>query len=304
MLDDQRFARNAEPNEAQLSRVMIRRLKSDLVDAKGNRIYPIRKLAILPIEYSEDEKFIQDLLKSYINEREVNDKEAKKVGAFVYTLLKKRLTSSPAAFYSTLSRHLETIQGRSQKKETNKQNDQRRLRRAIAKVEENYDKDSLRDAAEMDAIKEAGRRMRPPTESELNKIQRLKNWANTARHQSDAKAEAIVKWIKKHIKSGNQWTDERVILFTEYRTTQSWLQEILVANGFGGERLNLIYGGMDDDEREAIKAGFQADPKTITCKDTFSYRRSLRRHRLTKTLPFHDTYRNPIQSKCNGATKR
>ena len=79
LLDDQRFARNAEPNESQLSRVMIRRLKSDLVDAKGNRIYPIRKLAILPIEYTEDEKFIQDLLKSYINEREVNDKEAKKL---------------------------------------------------------------------------------------------------------------------------------------------------------------------------------------------------------------------------------
>ena len=35
LLDDQRFARNILPDEKQLSQVMIRRLKSDLVDADG-----------------------------------------------------------------------------------------------------------------------------------------------------------------------------------------------------------------------------------------------------------------------------
>ena len=36
LLDDQRFARNILPDEKRLSQVMIRRLKSDLVDADGN----------------------------------------------------------------------------------------------------------------------------------------------------------------------------------------------------------------------------------------------------------------------------
>lgn len=35
LLDDQRFSRNVLPSEEQLARVMVRRLKSDLVDAKG-----------------------------------------------------------------------------------------------------------------------------------------------------------------------------------------------------------------------------------------------------------------------------
>lgn len=261
LLDDQRFARNADPNEAQLARVMIRRLKSDLVDADGNRIYPTRRLAILPIEYSEDEKAAQELLKAYIQEREHNDKETKKIGAFVYTLLKKRLASSPAAFSVTLARHIETIQGQSRTNKSHKKSDERRLRRAIAKLAEDYDKDDLRDAAEIEAIDEEGRRMRAPSPNELEKLQKLQNWANGARHRPDAKADAIIHWLKTHIKNGENWSDERVILFTEYKTTQSWLQEILVANGFGGDRLNLIYGGMDDDEREAIKAGFQADPQ-------------------------------------------
>ena len=261
LLDDQRFARNADPNEAQLARVMIRRLKSDLVDADGNRIYPNRRLAILPIEYSEDEKSAQELLKAYIREREHNDKETKKIGAFVYTLLKKRLASSPAAFSVTLARHIETIQGQNRTNKSHKKSDERRLRRAIAKLAEDYDKDDLRDAAEIEAIDEEGQRMRAPSPNELEKLQKLQNWANGARHRPDAKADAIINWLKTHIKNGENWTDERVILFTEYKTTQSWLQEILVANGFGGDRLNLIYGGMDDDEREAIKAGFQADPQ-------------------------------------------
>ena len=36
--------------------------------------------------------------------------------------------------------------------------------------------------------------------------------------------------------------------------------EILTSRGFGGERLEVIYGGMDEDARERVKAAFQADP--------------------------------------------
>ena len=67
-------------------------------------------------------------------------------------------------------------------------------------------------------------------------------------------------WLKANLKDARNWTNERAILFTEYRATQQWMQEILVAQGFGGKRLKLIYGGMDQNEREAVKAAFQAHP--------------------------------------------
>jgi len=38
LLDDQRFARNAMPDEKQRHRMMARRLKIDLVDAEGKPI--------------------------------------------------------------------------------------------------------------------------------------------------------------------------------------------------------------------------------------------------------------------------
>ena len=70
LLDDQRFARNVLPSEAQLARVMVRRLKTDLVDADGKRIYPERRLEPLPVKYSAKERDARRLLEEYIECRE------------------------------------------------------------------------------------------------------------------------------------------------------------------------------------------------------------------------------------------
>ncbi|MDH3676511.1 MAG: DISARM system SNF2-like helicase DrmD, partial [Anaerolineae bacterium] len=64
------------------------------------------------------------------------------------------------------------------------------------------------------------------------------------------------------IKPNGQWSDKRVIIFSEYRATQNWLQTMLAAEGFTTSgRLQTLYGGMDPEKREQIKAAFQADPK-------------------------------------------
>ncbi|MGE3419120.1 MAG: DISARM system SNF2-like helicase DrmD [Bradyrhizobium sp.] len=260
LLDDQRFARNVMPSEPQLARVMVRRLKSDLVDAKGNRIYPERRLEALPIEYAEDERKVRLLLDAYIASREGGADDGRAVDHFVHQLLRKRLSSSPAAFATTLERHIATIEGRAAGERNRKNLDDRILRRAIAKTEEDYADDAQREAAEAEAIEEAGKHVRPPTDEERRMLGQLRSWAQQAAHRTDAKARAVLDWLAKHLKNGDQWTNERVILFTEYRTTQQWMHEILAAQDFGGERLALIYGGMDPKEREAVKAAFQASP--------------------------------------------
>ncbi|WP_199791927.1 hypothetical protein [Magnetospirillum gryphiswaldense] len=96
LLDDQRFARNVLPSDPQLARVMVRRLKSDLVDANGKRIYPERRLEALPVEYSEDERDARRQLEAYIKSRESGADGGRAVDHFVHQLLRKRLSSSPA----------------------------------------------------------------------------------------------------------------------------------------------------------------------------------------------------------------
>lgn len=261
LLDDQRFSRNVLPPEEQLARVMVRRLKGDLVDSDGNRIFPDRRLEALKIDYTKNERDARRLLDEYIASREKKDDEDGASSHFVHQLLRKRLASSPAAFASTFERHIATVEGRQQSTRRSSRLDDRILRHAIAKTEEDYADDETRESAEDYAVEEASRRLRPFSPAERRQVEALRSWAQRAARQSDSKARALIAWLEKHIRPGGRWTDSRVILFTEYRTTQSWLHEILATQGFGGERLALIFGGMDSKDREAVKAAFQADPK-------------------------------------------
>ena len=88
----------------------------------------------------------------------------------------------------------------------------------------------------------------------------MRTWALDAANKADSKATAIVAWIKNNLQTNGQWNDRRVILFTEYRTTHQWLNRILAMQGYGGDRLGIIHGGMNQEDREKVKAAFQTNP--------------------------------------------
>ena len=110
-------------------------------------------------------------------------------------------------------------------------------------------------------MEEATKRSAPPTQEERRLLNEMRVWAEQANHRMDSKAQAIVDWIESNLKSGGEWNDRRVILFTEYKTTHQWLHEILASRGYGGKRLGIIHGGMSNDEREPVKAAFQTNPR-------------------------------------------
>jgi len=262
ILDDQRFSRNILPDAKQLQKVMIRRLKTDLVDEQGIGLYPKRELRALEINFSETERNVHKTLDLYTESREQSNSDTKNSMAvkFVNGLLKKRLFSSPAAFASTLEKHINTVTGQSKPKHTSAI-DERILRKAILKAEEDYANDQDFEFAQNEAIEEASSRSLPLTSEQKSLLSELKAWAQIAQHQADSKSEAICNWIRNNLKDGTKWNSSRVILFTEYRTTQQWLEKILIEKGYGGKRLAIIHGGMDHEEREDIKAAFQTHPE-------------------------------------------
>ena len=99
------------------------------------------------------------------------------------------------------------------------------------------------------------------SEEELALLKQMRLWAEKASGQLDSKVKRLIEWLNTHIRPGKKWGNERVILFTEYRSTQNWLREILAQQGFTkDDRLLSMYGGMDVDDREAVKAAFQTKP--------------------------------------------
>lgn len=261
LLDDQRFARSVMPDEKQLQKVMVRRLKTDLVDAEGNPIYPKRRLMPLEIRYSDEESEAHNLLSKYTKSRAESVKgSAFEYGYdFVHKLLKKRLFSSPMAFAGTLAKHRESLERPRQKKQLGLMDD-KILQKAILKAEEDYANDQQYEDAQYEAVDAAGELSVPLSAEQKETLNKLSSWAEKFKNRKDAKAEAILEWLDKHLKSAGQWNDKRVILFTEFRATHVWMEQILTAQGFGGERLMLMHGGVDQKEREKIKAAFQADP--------------------------------------------
>lgn len=266
LLDDQRFSRSILPDERQRAQVMVRRLKSELVDKDGQPLYPKRTLLALAVPFTDDERKIHRALDRFAKSREEADDTGRSAGVgFVNGLLKKRLLSSPAAFASTLETHVRTVTaGRSERQPDAMA--ARILRTAIAKAEEDYADDDEVEKAQEEAVGEASRYSRPFSDDQWRAIEEMRQWAQVASHKPDSKARAIVAWIAQNLKPGDVWNDKRVILFTEYRTTQRWLQEILAGHGFGGDRLGIIHGGMDHEEREKVKAAFQTNPRDASIR--------------------------------------
>jgi len=261
LLDDQRFARTVMPDEKQKQRVMIRRLKSDIVDSEGNPVFPKRKIKALEVDYTPEEYQIHSLLREYTQSRSksVRGTRYSYCSDFVHTLLKKRLFSSPLAFATTLRKHRESL-GNKRIKSKKQAIDERVLRKAILKAEEDFSNDVSAEEAQHEAVEIAGGFSVPLEQEQIQMLDKLSAWAEKSKNRIDSKATAILEWLKSHLKPDDKWNDKRVILFTEYRATHVWLHEILTSHGYGGDRMLLLHGSIKPEDRETIKAAFQASP--------------------------------------------
>ena len=264
LLDNQRFARSTPPDRKQLEAVMVRRLKSELPPQwDGTPRFPKRTLEPLEVPYTEEEREIHAALKTYgkLRSKRASDNMESMATDFVLKTLKKRLFSSPAAFLTTLDKHEESIRhgkkkGRSTKPTVGI------LRRELDRIEEDYGNDEEYDVATIDAMDTATRLFSEPTDDELNLIKQMRTWADRACSQNDSKAKQLIAWLNEHIRPKKKWSNERVIIFTEYRATQKWLADVLASEGFTGkDRMLTMYGGMDSKLRESVKAAFQASPE-------------------------------------------
>jgi len=263
LLDNQRFARGIEPDRQQLQLIMVRRMKSELPEEfDGTPRFPKRTIQAIEVDYTEEEKKAHAWLQEYTDLRQQNPKDGVERYAteFMMKMLKKRLFSSPAAFLLTLEQHLKTLE------KTKTTSDHHKpvfgiLRQQLDAAEEDDPEENMDEAGE-DAILTATRLFRPVTFREKELLDNLLDWAKRSAARPDSKLQELLKWLKSNIKPNRIWSDERVVIFTEYRATLNYLQAILASEGFTSDnRLMTLFGGMEDEKRESIKAAFQAKPE-------------------------------------------
>ena len=288
LIDNQRFARCLRPDRDQLAAVMVRRLKNELPPRwDGAPRFPPRLLKDLPVVYPDSERAAHRALQDYARLRQEGTPAESFATEFVLKLLKKRLFSSPEAFALTLEQHRRSVLDGAPSPsapDASRRPAPGVLQRQIDGIDEDYASDEDYDRATDEAVVAATRSQRPATPAERALLDQLEGFAQSARQREDAKCAALLRWLEDTVRPGGVWSDRRVILFTEYRATQKWLQGRLAAAGLAsGDRLLLLYGGMPTEQREQVKAAFQASPadapvRILLCTDAASEGIDLQNH--------------------------
>ncbi|GAA0909936.1 DISARM system SNF2-like helicase DrmD [Virgisporangium aurantiacum] len=261
ILDNQRFARGVDPDPAAVKDTVVRRLKRDIVNLDGSPRFPERHTRAMPVQYPQSEREVHALLKEFakLRRQRLVTQRGRRATDLVTLLLKKRLFSSPAAFAHTVGVYLETLRSRKAPAQLVDEDVPEWMEDFFDDVA-TLDDEELAEA-EDDALGRA-RPMQPDAnDREIQLLVAMQEWAATREAQPDAKAKELVTYLKAVCRpDGNNWLQERVVVFTEYRDTQIWLAQLLGQEGLAGDRLAQLHGAVSTEDREQLRLAFQADP--------------------------------------------
>ncbi|GGV41964.1 helicase SNF2 family protein [Kitasatospora herbaricolor] len=276
LLDSHRFARTLKPSEEAKAQVMVRRLKRDLPPSwDGSPRFPERDLDH-PLEvaydaatrdaYAKLDEYAQSRREAISGQLTLIGTAPGRAADFVTTLLKRRFLSSPKAFANTVETHLQTMLARERQGDRARHDEQgaysaleKILARMIEQVEETAEDDTAFEEAARDALASVRRLAPPLSPAEKALLEELRDWGLSNSDKADSKFTAFLGWLRGIVQRNGSWDGERVIVFTEYRDTQRWLYERLIAAGVPSEAIAQLYGGQDLDERERVKNVFQDD---------------------------------------------
>lgn len=249
MIDPQRFVRGKVFDEQALKDVAIRRLKKDLPGQ-----FRDRKVEALRYSPGEDEAEAYDRLIAFTKRRDKaakgNDRRAKDMATL---LLKKRFFSSPVAFARTVDVYRDT---RASGFDIDFE----------AEYEEilGFDADELEEGRveqpETQTLQQTKTALPPLTDEDNADLLWLSNWGHRYDARSDSKLDALLAYLEANIKAGDKWLNERVVIFTEYVDTLEWIYGILRQRGVEADRIAVIDGSTDAEQRELIRARFNSDP--------------------------------------------
>lgn len=278
-----------------VSDIMRRMVKENLLKFDGTPLFPERKAHTLPYKLSELEadlyKEVTDYVRQEFNRAEAlqSGKRAGTVG-FALTLLQRRLASSPEAIYQSLRRRRERLKKRLQELQS--------LHREAMIFDELGSEGLLLDADELEDLEDA-----PETELEevqqevidqataassiaelkieIETLERLEDLAgDLVRAGQDTKWCQLAELLGKLFSQGEPSREisepprgsgdipepvasprQKLVIFTEHRDTLSYLER-KISSLLGRESsLVLIHGSMGRAERRNAQESFLHDPE-------------------------------------------
>ncbi|WP_440101392.1 DISARM system SNF2-like helicase DrmD [Glutamicibacter mishrai] len=250
MIDNRRFSRGATVDVQALKEVTVRRLKRDIKE-KG---FKARQMETIHFAPGKDEQEAFETLDGIL-EASARANGQKRSGDIVSMLLKKRFLSSPYAFGSTLAGYREANSATQQEWD-----DEDEYYAEVLGSDQSDEEEGGAEHPEFDALRYS-KTTDPLVTATPEQISRLVDWGLGYQSKPDSRLKALTGWLNAICKpDGQTWTNERVVIFTEYADTLNWIVENLRQRGYDESRLATIEGSIGTEDRELIRARFNADP--------------------------------------------
>ncbi len=236
-------------NRDNLSPLFLRRLKEDLRNFDRKPLFPPRHTITIRYYLNDDEKRLYNAVTEYVEKyyRKAIDKDRRSV-AFALIILQRRLASSVRAIRRSLERRIKRLRELSEKME--KGEIPKEPRYIYEELEDESEAERWRIEDELSEMLTTAETIYELRE-ELDKLEELVRLAYEAEKRE---IETKLNELRKVIESERlKQTEEKLLIFTEFRDTLEYLVEKLKSWGFS---VCYIHGSQQLDERIAAETEF------------------------------------------------
>lgn len=249
LLDADAFPNAKSIVREQVAPFLIRTEKREAIDNNGNLLFKNRITHLVTISWDERNNLQRELyekVSSYVAKtynKALRNRKKNMCLIFLLIIMQRMVTSSTAAIRQSLERRLNVLLEQ---------------RTCVGDLrEEDLDELNIEDGVE-DALEAISLDM----ELEIEELKQIISLAKQAQFQNqDAKVEPLLNEIDAILSEDRT---QKVIIFTEFVATQTYLQELLVNRGY---TVTILNGGMSIDERNAAMQEFKTSTSIFISTD-------------------------------------
>lgn len=249
LLDADAFPNAKSIVREQVAPFLIRTEKREVIDNNGNLLFKNRITHLVTISWDERnnlQRELYEMVSSYVAKtynKALRNRKKNMCLIFLLIIMQRMVTSSTAAIRQSLERRLNVLLEQ---------------RTCVGNLrEEDLDELNIEDGVE-DALEAISLDM----ELEIEELKQIISLAKQAQFQNqDAKVEPLLNEIDAILSEDRT---QKVIIFTEFVATQTYLQELLVNRGY---TVTILNGGMSIDERNAAMQEFKTSTSIFISTD-------------------------------------
>jgi len=256
LLDPYRFSHESQIHPDALEDLMIRRLKDDMYETDGTRMFPEKNIEALGVDMSPAERKLYDDVTEYIREYyNLAQQEENKAAGFTMVIYQKRLVSSIYAIRKSLENRMRAIQNDAVAEDLSDEV-QELIPRYSTEPETLTDAERQRVEEELETVTITLNRSQ--IQQELDRVKQL--WQQAKNIETDSKARLLRTFVEDIL---TEDPDEKILIFTEYTDTLEYLRDQV----FPEYDIARVYGDLNQDRRRQEMRDFENEKSIMIATD-------------------------------------